>query len=181
MKLTLMLSLFPTTWSPRLTNHHSEHMTRLDLKWFHLCCSQLDYCVAPTSSVSPLRVVSDIILAHSVLTMSLEFSQLMWAQLLRTFYRVDFICFGFLSLTIQTFWQNSTFNAQLPFQSMDLVWPQAVFVFYLCCHYLKCFMVGQSPDQRLLCFVQSGDCCVTPPLALGQAATVGNVVLPQTP
>ena len=45
---------------------------------------------------------------------------------------------------------------------MDLVWPQAVFVFYLCCHYLKCFMVGESLDQRLLCFVQSGGCCVIP-------------------
>ena len=79
MKLTLMLSLIPTTWSLRLTDHHSEHMTRLDLKWFHLCCFKIDYCVAPTSSVSPLRVVSDIILAHSVLTMSLEFSQLFTA------------------------------------------------------------------------------------------------------
>ena len=66
MKLTLMLSLIPTTWSPRLTNHHSEHMTRLDLKWFHLCCFKLDYCVAPNSSVSPVCVVSTVF--HKVIS-----------------------------------------------------------------------------------------------------------------
>ena len=139
-----------------------------------LCCSNLK-CFTRLCCEHDVSQ-SDIILAHSLLAMSLEFSQLMWAQLLRTFYRNDFICFGFW-ICFRHFGKTQHSMHSFLFKA----WTQFGHRQCLCS---TCVAITSSDSwwaSRL-----TSDCCVSskveivvlPPVALGQAATVGNVVLP---
>ena len=140
-----------------------------------LCCSNLK-CFTRLCCEHDVSQ-SDIILAHSLLAMSLEFSQLMWAQLLRTFSELISYVLDFCHLRYRHFGKTQHSMHSFLFKA----WTQFGHRQCLCS---TCVAITSSVSwwaSRL-----TSDCCVSskveivvlPPLALGQAATVGNVVLP---